>query len=180
MPDILLPDPAGGDHAHSGAYAPAEIAGGTIVHTVPYPVQWINGALQTADTTLYMRCLSRGTINAIRLWIGTSSGNISVAVYRGDGTNGAPGTRVATSGAIASPGTAMRDVALGSSVTVEVGDWLSLSADNVTVTFAITTTSGATSLFEGLAYRDLVHPAPATATPSVTGIRTPILTGVNV
>lgn len=120
----------------------------------------------SANRGIYQRVIGGGTITKIGLSVGTQSGNISVAVYRnsGVGRSAVPGTRAVTTGAIACPGTGYQEVALGSSVDVNPGDWFFLSADNTTATFgALLNAPGDNNLGKGRAYRqDAAHPAPST------------------
>lgn len=87
----------------------------------------------------YFRVRDGGNISKIRLRIGTSSGNIAVAVYRNSGSGSAatPGARAATSGVVACPAAGSAEVALTASVDVNPGDWLCIWVDNTTVTFGL-------------------------------------------
>ncbi len=71
--------------------------------------------------------------------IGTSSGNLCLAVYENNGLAGRaarPLARKATTGSVASPGTGWREFNLDTPVDVVTGDWLYLGTDNTTITFA--------------------------------------------
>lgn len=121
----------------------------------------------SANDARYMRVRDGGVISSVRLHVIASSGNISVAAYRnsGSGLTSVPGTRLATSGAVACPAAAAAaDIALGASVTVYPGDWLAISADNVTASFlGVNGNSGTTALVAGAAYTQAAaHPLPAT------------------
>lgn len=126
-------------------------------------------ALQASNQTYYCRVIGgyASAASAIRLYIGTSSGNICVAVYEDAGAS--PGVQLATSGSVASPGTGVRSVSLGSPVAIYPGRWISVSADNTTVTFG---RSGAPSLLSNamgtgfLYYQASAFPAPATPAPT--------------
>ena len=122
-------------------------------------------AVNIASGAAYGRVLGAGTISKIGLGIGTQSGNISLAVYANSGTGRAavPGTRLATSGAVACPATGYQEVALGASVTVTPGDWFCITADNATATFWSNLAQQADSdIGKGRQYRQAVHPAPTT------------------
>lgn len=141
------------------------------------PIAWTG-----ANRGIYTRVITGGTITKIATDIGVSSGNISVAVYRNNGSAGqaaAPtGAPAITSGAIASPGTGYRELSLGGSIAVNPGDWLFLSCDNTTFTVLRTTPGSATQILNGFAYRqDSAHPAPTVGTLTVTGL-VPVLIGV--
>lgn len=121
-----------------------------------------------ANRALFARTANGGTITGITIEVGTSSGNISVAVYRNTGSGSAarPGTRVATSGAVACPATGAQTVALGSTVTVQPGDWLALSADNNTATFRrlLGGQTSSTAYLHLCGLMETAHPAPTSVT----------------
>lgn len=112
-----------------------------------------------ANRAIYIPCMLTGaaTITGVRVDIGTSSGNICVGLYN------AAGSRVATSGAVASPGTSFRDINFTSSYAAAAGRYyLGISADNNTVTFVGlggTSPGAASNLFQ-----DTAHPLPSTIT----------------
>jgi hypothetical protein len=121
----------------------------------------------TANEGRFVRVISGGVISKIGLYVDTSSGNISVAVYSksGSGRAAVPATRVVTSGAVACPGTGYQEVSLGSSVTVAPGDYLALSCDNTTAVFTCTGTGQTRSIFAPWAYAySSAHPLPASPT----------------
>lgn len=128
------------------------------------PVNSLTLTIGSPNTTRYFRVVEGGTISKIRLGVGTSSGNISVAVHRssGRGLTAVPGAQVATSGSIACPASGIQDVALGSTVNVRVGDWLAIGADNTTATFYGVVATGASGLVGGQAGVASGFPAPAT------------------
>lgn len=98
------------------------------------------------------------TIGALRLLVGTSSGNISVAVYNADGTS-----RLGTSGAVPCPAAGFASVALTSNVTLNAGTkyLFAISADNTTATFG-----GITNYAPGGSLITSAHPCPASFTPA--------------
>lgn len=115
----------------------------------------------------YMRVIGGGAITKVGMYVVASSGNICVAHYSpsGSGRSAVPGTRVATSGAVASPGTGYREISL--STTLAAGDFLAISADNGT--FSILTV-GNTSAFasaiaagRNYAQASSGHPCPSPA-----------------
>lgn len=120
----------------------------------------------SANSTRFYRVVEGGTISKIRLSIGVSSGNICVAAYSNTltGLAAKPGTRLATSGSVASPGTGIQDIALGASVVLAVGDWLAVGADNTTVTFNGFSGLADSTLSEGVSGVEVVFPASATPT----------------
>lgn len=86
------------------------------------------------------RVVGSGLITKIGLYVGTSSGNVDVAVHRpiGTGVTQFPDlTAAAVSGSVACPaGAAYAEIALTASIYVNDGDWFSVGADNTTATFA--------------------------------------------
>jgi len=146
----------------------------TALNTPTLAVAW--GA---ANDARYVRALSGGTVSSIRLAVTTSSGNISVGVYRrsGNGLAAVPGTQLAAA-TVACPAVGTADISLGQTVTVEPGDFLAMSCDNTTAAF--TGLSGpAGTLFAAQSYQgSSQHPLPST-TPSVTAsqFRLPLLLG---
>lgn len=118
-----------------------------------------------ANDAYYYRVSNEGTVSKIGLEITASSGNISVAVYANGkfGRDSVPAVRLATSGAIACPTIGYVEIALDATVKVNDGDWLALSADNVTATFrAFLTGSVPNTLGQGLLYSQATaHPLPA-------------------
>jgi hypothetical protein len=126
-------------------------------------------AVQAANQTYYMRVMGgyAAAATAIKLYIGTSSGNICVAVYEDAGAT--PGARLATSGSVASPGTNVQTVALGGPVAIYPGRWISIAADNTTVTFG--RAGGPSLLNNGMGagfsyYEASAFPSPATPAPT--------------
>jgi hypothetical protein len=121
------------------------------------------GAPQSSSFTLAANAL-RGSliylprgqiISKARIRVGTSSGNISVAVYTVAGT-----TRLLTTGAIACPtGSQNADVSFTGSATLSAGVYFAgLSADNGTASFY----GMANSQIQGSAVTSTAHPAPST------------------
>ena len=103
------------------------------------------------------------------LYVGTSSGNISVAVYANNGSRGTAarptGAPKATSGAVACPTAgAISLVSFTAPTEIVQGDWAFLSCDNTTATFA---KSAMTFPGAGKSYLAATsHPAPTV--PSLT------------
>lgn len=133
--------------------------------------------VQVSNNVLTARVVvpKTGTLRDLSVYIGTSSGNISGAVYSTDSTR----ARLYTTGAIASPGTGWRTLG-DPQIAVTVGTQLdfAVSADNTTVTFAaiqnavsaINTLPTNFAIATGGASPKLAasastsHPAPATIT----------------
>jgi len=120
------------------------------------------------NRAVFHRVIDGGVISKIFLWIGVTSGNICVGVYSntGAGRAGAPGARIATSGSVAMPAVGYQEISLGGSVTVNPGDWLALSADNVTATFraTIANAEATTNMAKGATcYMAAGFPLPASA-----------------
>lgn len=110
------------------------------------------------------------SVSSLMTFQGASSGNVCVAVYSNTGTGRAaqPLNRLATSGSVASAGTGQVTYNLGSTITINPGDWLYVCADNTTVTFG-RLNIGALTNFDGWAWQQAsAFPAPLTATPAST------------
>jgi hypothetical protein len=124
-------------------------------------------AMSAANDALYFRVHGAGPVSKIAFMVGNPSGNISVAVYRGLPGRNAPTTRIATSGAVATPAAGKAEVSLGSTVWVQDGDWFCITCDNATTTFGRVSTAALASnaLGEGTSYRGTTqHPAPSSPT----------------
>lgn len=136
------------------------------------------GASGAANRAYYARVVNWGTITGLMVDIGVSSGNIAAAVYSNTGVGAAarPGTRTATTGSIASPGTGPQTLSLGGSVVVEPGDWFCVAADNTTVTFRRVLNAGLVSaaLF---CQQDSAFPPPANASSLATTSNTIMIVG---
>ena len=134
-----------------------------------------------ANRCAFVRLRDGGPINAVGFEVAVSSGNVSVAAYSNTGTGraAAPGPRLATSGSVACPAAGFATVALGSTISVEAGDWLALSVDNVTASI-VRNTAGSANLVAGLAgYQASAFPCPTTPTIGGTSI-IPVLLGLSV
>lgn len=108
------------------------------------------------------------TLTGIGYTCNASSGNLSVGVYD-EAFN-----RLATSGAVAAPGTGRRNVSFTSSVVLTPGRyWIAISQDNNTMTYSTFTT---VVLPGGARRQASAHPLPSTASPgSETGTQTNII-----
>lgn len=152
-----------------GKVPAANLPQGDIVMTVDPRLCGSVKTIQAANRGYYMRAYGAGTISAIGLNIGTTGGNLCVAVYAnvGTGRNAHPGTVKASSGTVVTPASGYREIALGGPVAVDEGDWLFVAADNVTVTFRTVSTfaAGISDQAKGFScYQETAFPAPATAT----------------
>lgn len=152
--------------ARSGASYAASAPFG-IVRTV-LPIS--QGSLVTVSVSnrcWYYRVIEGGSISKIRVYVGTASGNVCVAAYAnsGSGLSAVPGTRLGTSGSIAMSGltgSAENDLSLGGTITVAVGDWLAIAADNTTATFSGANGPGGPT--EGMScYQETAFPCPSPA-----------------
>ena len=94
-------------------------------------------AMAGASQGIYLRVPFGASITKIGLSVAVQSGNISVAAYSNTGTGRAatPGTRLQTSGAVACPAVGYAEIALGGTAVLNPGDWLGISADNITAKF---------------------------------------------
>ena len=90
-----------------------------------------------ANDARLVQCITAGTISKIGFWVEVASGNVSVGVYRknGSGRSAVPGTRAAVTSSVTIPGTGYREIALPAPIRVEKGDYLALSCDNATASF---------------------------------------------
>jgi hypothetical protein len=132
----------------------------------------ITDVLSTVGTTNdchYNRVYHGGAISSIRVSVGTSNGNISVAVYDTDGTGvtAEPNARTATSGSVACPASGLADVSLGATVTVgHASHWFALSANGTTATFRSAAAIPA-GWHNGINWAQATaHPAPDPAVPA--------------
>jgi hypothetical protein len=95
------------------------------------------------------------TMSAIRLDVGTASGNIDVGLYNNSGT------RLASSGSVACPAAGFATVNFTSSATINPGIYyLAISVDNNTATFARSGVEGVV----GVNYFDTAFPLPSSVT----------------
>jgi hypothetical protein len=127
-----------------------------------------NAGMNGANGAVYQRVTQGGRIIKIGLHVITSSGNISVGVFRngnGLGRSARPGAMAGTSGAIACPSAGYTEIALTTPVEVMPGDWLAISADNTTAKFySVGTGTADTNLAYGRQCRTgSNHPLPSTA-----------------
>lgn len=118
----------------------------------------------SANTSRFFRVIEGGSVSSVRINVGVQSGNIAVAAYSntGSGLTAAPGTRLATSGSVACPAVGIADVSLGATITLAVGDWLAIGADNATATFTGVNGGGDSTLSGGQAGVHATFP-PATS-----------------
>lgn len=156
---------------------------------VPCPVTFDLRMLESTTNTLvanacfYGRSRGVGTVDSIAFQVTTSIGNISVAVYSntGSGRSAAPNSRLQTSGSVACPASGAADVALGGSVSVDASGnyWLAISSSGAPVLVGMNGSLAFDSnLAAGLGAREAsAHPAPATASPSASSMRIPMLVG---
>lgn len=145
------------------------------VRTMTPEVMTQNVGLSGANTARYMRTDGADTINRIRVRVGTSSGDISVAVYASTTSSGAPvpGARLATSGAVACPASGDATIVIDDTVVVPNGSWMGLSADNTSATF-LSGPSGAAGSSMGsgrlLGSSTATHPLPDPGNALSTGV----------
>ena len=129
-------------------------------------------AWATANRVTYQRFIAGGDMNSLRTRITASSGNVAAAAFTNSGEGHAArptGGRLVTTGSIPCPAAGFDvAIALGSTVTVDKGDWLAFGADNTTVALYryAATLAAITPLVSASGYED-VFPPPAT--PAVSG-----------
>jgi hypothetical protein len=142
-----------------------------------------NYAFAGANRCAYMRITGGGVITKIGLFVGTSSGNISLAVYgqSGIGRSCVPNGQKVTTGAISCPaGSTYTEVSLGASVGVVSGDYFALSCDNTTATFGGAMGAAYShALAAGrVGFQGTAHPAPSSPSLASGGERCFVLVGV--
>lgn len=137
-----------------------------------------------ANRGVYSRLLTGAYISKIGIEVVTSSGNISLGVYRNTGVGMAavPGARLATTGAVACPAASagvLREVALDVPVRAAKGDWLFMSCDNGTANFIRGLLANSSAWNAALCYRqDASHPAPSPAGTLAATTYVPLMLGI--
>lgn len=135
-----------------------------------------------ASRCIYVRLRNgAAAITKVGFLVGAPSGNVAVAAYSNSGTGRAavPGARLAASASTPCPAAGYAEIALGSSVAVNPGDWLALAVDNNTATFAAALSQGAVNLVSGLVvYQDAAFPPPSAPAITAAGMRSLALVGV--
>lgn len=146
----------------------------------------VAGNLQTigaANRCTFVRLRNgAAAITKVGFLVGTVSGNVAVAAYSNSGTgrSAVPGARLAGSASVACPAAGYAEVALGSSVAVNPGDWLALACDSGTATFAAALGQNVTNLVAGMvAYQD-AGAFPCPTAPAIVGYGTRSLALVGV
>jgi hypothetical protein len=115
--------------------------------------------------------MADATLTGIRLRIGTSSGNVSVALY--DESLG----RLATSGSVSCPTAGAATVSFTAPYAATAGRyWMGLSCSNTTATFVMAQPSTAFGAVPA-SFMDTAHPLPDPFV-SAGGGRTPALAGI--
>jgi hypothetical protein len=140
----------------------------------------------TANAACYQKLVSAGyAMSSIRIRVNVQSGNICAGVYSNNGSTGTaarPGSRTATTGAIACPASGTADLSLGGSVTPAPGDWFGFSCDNTTASFVRRGTAisqGGDTMWDGRVQRQLTaHPLPNPAVPASGYEVGPLMIGV--
>lgn len=94
-------------------------------------------AWPAANRVYYYRVGAAAAIGHVTLEIGVQSGNLVVAAFANNGSQGraaapASGGLLATSGSVAVPAVGVQSISLGSTVGLAAGDWLALAIDNTT------------------------------------------------
>lgn len=75
-------------------------------------------------------------INRLMFWVGTQSGNVDVGIYDDDGTNGAPGTRLVSSGSTACPAGGAAAITVADTTLQPGGYYAAIVFDNGTAQIA--------------------------------------------
>lgn len=126
-----------------------------------------NVALPGAGDGVYTRLITWGNpAPNVTVNIANSSGNICIALYAPSSTGG-PGTQMATTGSVASPGTGLQTINFTTTVTPGLGWWIAIAADNNSVTFkgfassATTAPDGDSYCFAAASQMPLPSTAPA-------------------
>ncbi len=109
-------------------------------YVVLYPVASTTWANATAQGAIYSRLIAAGYASQhLGFNVVVSSGSCCVAYYTSSGLSNSAqptGGQLATSGAVPTPAMGVASIALGSSVTPNVGDWVGMSFDNVTASIS--------------------------------------------
>ncbi len=139
----------------------------------------------TANRLYYMRVIGGGIISSLRFYVGAGStltNNLYVATYQnsGSGVNAVPAARTAVSAStVMSAASTVQTVNLTASVAVAPGDWFAIVSDTTTGRL-LGLTAGLLGVSGLLAHQDLgsfIAP-PASATPTMSGVRIFSLIGV--
>lgn len=152
---------------NSGTYATADDPLSFGIPHTHHPLNAFEAGTVGANVAYYLRVKGGGTISSIGLETVTASGNIMVAAYTnsGSGRNARPtGGQLSVSASTAASA-GYQEVALGSSVELNSGDWLALSCDNATATFRCVKNGSVvpTALVHGFQYQQSsAFPLPAT------------------
>ncbi len=157
--------PAAGGGSGGNPYGSEQVETWSSAHMGSYAAQvWAN-----TNAARHVQVLNPGSVSKVGLHVVVSSGNISIAVYNGTGTGRQrkPGTFKATTGAIACPAVGYQEVALPSTVTVAIGDFISLSCDNGTASF-MGVSGTATPLLSGRVWGKFSGAHPLAASPTLT------------
>lgn len=122
----------------------------------------------------YWRVTGAGAISKLDAEIGIQSGNLLLAVYANNGSDGiaafpAAGGLIASTGSFACPAVGKFSQTLGSTVGVAAGDWIMACCDNVTTKFrAVGVASGGGDSLGRVGYEVLGSlTAPTNPTPTV-------------
>lgn len=122
------------------------------------------------------------TITKLGIYVGTSSGNICVAVLRGANGISGPTSRIATSGSVACPAIGYAEVSLGGSVAIDpLTDWFAISADNTTAKFGRVGNPGLLGAAFGAGlnyYEPSAFPVPSPPTPTVGAVTSFLIVGI--
>lgn len=135
--DIVVPDEAYGSGWNGSTEVPTKNAVYDKIETLSYTPAYLgitatpNSAQTTVANTAYTLAITvpvACTITKVAVYIGVSSGNIDVGIYNSSGT------RLGSSGSVASPGTGSRLISLSSSVDLTPGFYyLAVAANNATI-----------------------------------------------
>ena len=152
--------------------APPSGASGTLPRTVNPLALGAGAALSVTANRAYFYRVTEGdrqTISKIAVEINTqdATANVCVSVHRttGSGASALPGTRVATSGAVACPAAGVQQIALDAPVEVGPGDWIAIAATAGAGTMRLQGASGGAVALPSLglaAFQDAAMPIPAT------------------
>jgi len=135
--DISVPDEAYGSGWDSNTEVPTKNAVYDKIETLSYTPAYLgitatpNSAQTTVANTAYTLAITvpvACTITKVAVYIGVSSGNIDVGIYNSSGT------RLGSSGSVASPGVGSQLISLSSSVALTPGFYyLAVAANNATI-----------------------------------------------
>lgn len=143
---------------------------GLVASALPLvPNGTVNPLGGAAAGTIFFRARGEQYISKVGLHIGTSAGNITVAVYTSAGGRSAPTTQLVSSGSIPCPAPGYTEISLGKTILVsEETEYFALGIDNSTMTIHSMSVGAPiqnSALGAGICYFQVGYPPPVNASP---------------